>query len=333
QVLKSYNVQKDIIKIVVEAIKKHNIKNKIDEPYSELIKDADALAHYEEGILSDEDAYEWARIKATEMVGVTVSFSETEKWIEAFETHFTDFIESWNLDAFDSDPLKWIHSTRIKIRKVRSLIQLFSKSGMGNRYNEVDKRLKRAFKLLAEARMVHVMMVNQETLSDLVNHKSLEPILDEKLKRIRKDVPKITFDRSRIEIPYVTAFEEVIKKELNLYFEKASRLDFDDVKQVHKVRILGKTVKDWFAMGLIHSTHTDLVDAVEVLHKQLGTFNDLHDIMALAQFETYFDKKKVKQAAELTQKKSMESLFVFKLMKRKTKNKTVVYPSIMFAES
>ena len=332
EILKHFGVQNETIKVVSRAIKNHSHKEKIDDEYSELIKDADALAHRQERILCEDDVYELARIKAIVIGNISLEISEADLWFEALESLYIDFVETWTLNAFDAEPSKWVHATRVKIRKIRSLILLFSKSGMGDHYDKIDKKLKRAFKMLAEARMIHVMMLRQEALSDKHQQKSLESELNGKFEHIRKSMVKISFDKSMIDMPYAYDFEDVIAKTFRQYMNKVTKLDFEDVKGVHKTRVIGKSLKDWFDMGLIRVSTVELVDAVEMVHRYLGEFNDLNDILNLPHMGTYFDKSKVKKELAFKQEKSKASVFLFELMNRKTKDKATRDSSIILDE-
>ena len=331
--LKESGMNNDAIKVISDAIKKHSVKSQIGSDYEELIKDADALAHRDEGIIGDgvKDLIELARINVIEKGDVSIGVADAQSWINAFNQLSETLSTEWHLDAFEIDPNKWVHATRITIRKLRELIWLYQKSGGKSALGDYDKDLRKAFKSLSNARMTHVMMLAQ---SEMKEYQSLELILAEAFENVKDSIRKLSFEPKQIEVTsdFEGAYAFWIEKAFVQFVKSMWKMDVDDVKAVHKARLKGKRFKDWFAMALITSSDSILEEGFARIHKSFGILNDLYDMSTFFHSKKYFDKAWIKSEMEKAKDLCLASAFLFKLYNRKSKENATHYPVVNFED-
>lgn len=331
--LKESGMNDDAIKVVSNAIRKHSIKSQIGSDYEELIKDADALAHCDEGILGDsvKDLFESARINVIEKGDVSIAIADAQNWINTFNLLSETLSNVWQMDAFENDPNKWVHSTRILIRQLRGLIWLYHKSNGQRSISDYDKALKKAFNHLSNARMIHVMMLSQ---NEMKGYQSLETMLVDALESVKKAIMMLSFDPKQIEVTsnFEDSYVYWIRKAFNQFIKLMTDLDSDEIKSVHQARLKGKRFKDWFAMSLITSSDSIVDDGLARIHKSFGRLNDLYDMSAFSHSSRYFDKVWLKSEMEKSRDLCLANAFLFKLYNRKSKENATHYPSIIFEE-
>ena len=126
--------------IIASAIKKHNIKAKCHGFYDELIKDADACAHQDEGLLEEENPIESYRVLISNMDELSIVVAPFEAWREQYESHRKIFLKNMmDVNLFKDDSRHWIHEQRKNIRKLRSMIWYLKLGASENKFDTLDE--------------------------------------------------------------------------------------------------------------------------------------------------------------------------------------------------
>lgn len=330
KLLREYD-RDDEAKVIMRAIEKHSAKNRVGSNYVELIRDADALAHRDELILTDrlKDEYEWSRVHVVDNGDITLTLVEPQLWIDAFNQLSEALSEYWCIESLDLDAREWVHKARIMIRRIRSFIWLYEKADGNDSMKDYDKTLKEVFKSLSRARMLHVIGAKQKEMG---HHQTLDVQLEEALVNIRHKIEHIKIEPRRIEVSsaFASSYDVWVKKAFNRFMKRASMVEFDDIKSIHKARLDGKVMKDWLAMALVESSHEFFVDRIDDMHHSFGVLNDYYDMIDLPHSGRYFNKEKVLVEIEKLTEICEARLFIFKLYNRKSKENAWHYPSVNF---
>ncbi len=332
--------------MIVSAIKKHNLKSKCHGVYEELIKDADALAHQDEGLIDDDNPVETYRVVISNMEALSITVAPFEAWRDQFEVHRVSFLKNMNtLSLLKTDSRNWIHEQRKNIRKLRSIIWYLKVDDLKEHelkehdaLSEVDRLLKGFFSELSEARMYQVQI---DLLKTMQNHQSAltseekQRILEEKLTHalalIENRLIKGNYDtlihlmNESIDMDASYFEDRVVNQKRWLsafasYQDKAIEINPKKLKPLHKLRIRGKNFKYMCSLGLIQFSQPFIVTVIEQLHDQIGALNDLGDIRDMNDWQTFYDASLVEAETKRLQKLCKSRLFFFVKLNQMIKN-------------
>ncbi len=308
KLLKDSEFSDDEKAIICDAILHHNEKNKIHNEYDELIKDADSLAHRDDGILKEDNKYEQYRIIASESESVEMTFAPVSEWITAYREHVVMLRESYlNKEKRDNHPDEWVHEIRTGTRKLRTILKFLAPTE-----KKIQKKLDKWALEMSEARFLHVATLKADSLSPKVNKKlnGLYKELGSKLsqKKIDKRIEQLNIEFDH---------EKIISDSLSRY----ERLIMDVTpKNMHKLRVKGKSIKYLTQMELTELSPSELVDAVLRLHDLLGDYNDFLEMA------DYFKESRFKgEAKKLMDLIQMEIFLIRKIILCCTTTKNVRY--------
>lgn len=271
RILRGFGLDEEEIEIIVRAISYHSQKNKVHDPYSELIKDADALAHEQDHLALDE--YETFRVHHAFELAMHVEPLEVDI-VRIYES----LLEKCN-DYLKTAPSgKMVHDFRICLRKMRTILWLIHES-QANTPNEPKKAIKRLFSILEKARDLHVFkkFLKQHEIDYTAVARDIEEayvILKEAL-AVEKPliIPEYFSSLETDKLDYKKVFDTYL---ILLRKEEPGQ------KDLHKLRKEGKKIKYLYEMGLVKYNDFDY-DLLCDLHKQLGMINDLYNFKVLSQ--------------------------------------------------
>jgi hypothetical protein len=328
-----------IQKIIASAIKKHNLKSKCHGVYSELIKDADALAHQDEALIEDDHSAEAYRVLISNMHELSITVAPYEVWFEQFEDHRKAFLKNMlDLALFKEDSRHWIHEQRKNIRKLRSIIWYLKTENLADTFDALDALLKGFFSELSEPRMYQVQIDHLKTMpntqSDL-SHDAKQERLDGKLNHALALIES-RFNHGDFET-LIEAMNKTLSMEANrfedrevnrkrwisafiAYIDKAIKTSPDKIKPLHKMRIRGKNFKYMSSLGLIQFSTKTIVTVIDQFHDEIGALNDLADIKDMDQWQTFFDATMVDSEIMRLQKLCKNRLFFFEKLNQMIKN-------------
>jgi hypothetical protein len=294
--------------IICDAIEHHNEKDSIHEEYAELIKDADSMAHKDDGILSDDDRFEHLRILASECGQLAMTYAPVSDWIRAYREH-VEILKSvyLNSEKRSDHPDEWVHEIRTETRKLRTMLALLSPSEQ-----KVQKKLKKWALEMTEARFLHVASLKSERLSPKVSkkltrlYKELEMKLDEKKVLKRMKMLNIQFGSEKIVSDALSGYEDLVMNATP--------------KRMHKLRVKGKAFKYLTQLGLMEFSPQEMLDAIMRLHDLLGDYNDY---MEMADY--FKDSSYKNDAKKLLEEIQIEIFFIRKIILCCTTTKNVRY--------
>ena len=316
----------DDIKMVQRAIKNHSHKHRLDDEYSELIKDADTLAHMDEKLLIEKDDPEFFRYRALKSSVKIDQVAPVHNWIRAFEKLSGDLAHSWRLGFTDGLEIEWVHHMRTTTRKLRSILVVlrelgafFSEVTVIQKLNEYEANLVKVLKHLENARRLAVLMsldgydISQNKLNILYLEElnKLQYLVESEKELIV--CPVFSFELTETE-KWQKNCQNTINQIINKYILSASKLKINNIKKIHKVRILGKQLKYLFDLGLIENTNDHLNKMVCGYHDLAGEIHDLEDAIEFKHAKHYFDTELLQLRQANAQEHLERYLLYFKLI-------------------
>lgn len=349
--------KKDINR-VLRAIENHSKKQLIEDDYSELIKDADTLAHVDENLLVESNDSEYIRYRALMSKCSINCVAPLHKWIGTFEKLSGSLLHLWECGFHEGNEIEWVHQVRTTTRKLRSILmvfraleQYFVDATFVQKIDAYEKNLVKVLKLFENARGLAVMLALE---AHRYHHKDLKRIYQNELNRLEKlmnreddrdclhenlsvDSSAIFLDNTlatppEIELHSTLTFEctdyegwqknceSTINRQLKKYILAAAEVNGKSIKKIHKVRIQGKQIKYLFELGLIENTNEHLSKMVTVFHEISGEIHDITDALAFKHAKRYFDVKQLKhkQATDLENLKKY--VFYFEKVSKQIKS-------------
>ncbi len=313
--------------LITTAIKKHNKKAKCHGVYDELIKDADALAHQDEGLLDEGNQVEAYRATMSNLLELSVVVAPLEVWREQFESHRATFLHNMmHFDLFKEDTRQWIHEQRKNVRKLRSMIWYLN---LGNQFDALDVVLKDFFGDLSEARMCQVQIDYLKTMPNIHNSLTLEEMVQMFEDRLSLAIALI---ERRLTNGHYNTLIDIINQAIDIdakkfddpainqdrwlsafaaYVAKAAETDPKKIKDLHKMRIRGKNFKYMMNLELIQFSSQAIETVIGHLHDQIGILNDLSDIKNMKQWQSFYEVSKVDSEIDRIQKLCNNTLFFF----------------------
>lgn len=275
------DLSKATINTVCSAILHHNQKSKIHEPYDELIKDADSLAHQDEFGYPTDKEYERIRIELIGQKETQFSIvSEVE--IATLFSRYCDHLIAL-LETPPKDFNHWVHEVRVTIRKIGALLY-FSENGGLKR--DTNLALKPIFKKLSKSRMLYVVSRNLSTQEafpllkeDLGTALEAEnTLLKAYLKdHLNSDFITILKNQLNGNEYYLNFDSNLFLKLVKSYIKRLNFTEMNDVHALHQLRIEGKHLKYILGSGMVQLSDSTLQDTILTLHDLLGDLNDISD--------------------------------------------------------
>lgn len=305
--------------MICKAIKRHNQKSKIHGVYDEVIKDADSLAHQDEGLIGEQDITESYRARIAMCKGIEFQVAPTEKWqAEALQClrQIEEMIKDETL--YLNSPDQWVHSIRVTVRKMRSIIGLIEsvqKKSVTKRLRQFDNGLKEISKTLAETRFLQIACIKIGEANPLhkeLNDRLLQCYRTLENKNILLDhiEPTALYISMLSEMQYEPAcMEKQVYKLITNYIKKADEVSLDNAKELHQLRIQGKKIKYLCQLELVAIEPEIFVNAVSSLHRLIGKYHDIVEIHLLLKASPF------KNELELLKKEIWAECFLLKLIK------------------
>lgn len=192
RLLNYYDLEKEEIRLIANAIEHHSMKHLIHDDYSELIKDADAMAHeYEREHMDDYERFRANRALEEVRFDVTIDADHVVGKL------------ALKIDRLLSRPLdeKTINDLYINLYRVKSLLWLIEHYGVDDETKELKKRVMMLYDKTRAAWLMYEV-VNEErqceealeqAIEDLRVFKTSIPILNlscmtEPLRKTKIDV-------------------------------------------------------------------------------------------------------------------------------------------------
>lgn len=319
--------QKKEMKIVLRAIKNHSKKDQIDDVYSELIKDADTLAHIDEQLKVDVNGYEFTRYLALKSHIQLDQVASIHDWVRIFFKLNGHLNVLWNEGFSTESQDEWVHQVRTTTRKLRSIITIFSKTeyyfdepSFKSILKEYETKLKQILKHLEAARRLAVF-INMEAYD--VQKKKLDTLYQIELEHIKKLLKDDTIELDRtLKLSFncidteqwIKSCNGIINQQIVRYIKRVSKLELENDEKIHFVRVKGKQLKYLFELGLISNANKHLYDMIKEFHDISGELHDLKDAMNYKHSAHYFDTKTLEKKQKNDLIRLKKTIFYFKLV-------------------
>ncbi len=298
KILQKISIEKDIVETITTAIYNHRRKHRIDDDYSELIKDADSLAHQIE-FSGNIDSFEALRCQLAFQQECQSKFDQkadvrrrlVEVWVE-FSAQIKRAIEG-DIDA------DLVHDTRINIRRIRAILKIVKYDSL--KIFEIE--LKRIFECYSAPREAYVLIRQIETFGEI-------PWLEAQLKRIHEEM-LINLRTSIILLNDELVFESLdrqLEKILNdgdfdaqesdggvaRYREAVQKVKLKEIETLHRMRIRGKTVKYLVQLELF-TMDQDCFKLVKHMHAAIGQLHDIDVNRVLLTRDKYMNNRQLSE--------------------------------------
>lgn len=292
---KDGNLSDKKIKVVSKAILTHSKKKNIGSKYSELIKDADSLAHHKEDLIAEENWAELYRVKACKIKDISVETAPISAWYDNWKNNLSFLAE--NPDSTDAYSPSWVHKKRVAIRQLKIINWYFIKLNKNNKkiLKELNTILNIYFKSLENPRKYFVL---KKVLTDLdQDSKALDIKLEEDLNSSTKEIRIILSDNTIIDklndilkradeeitLPSDKAISKYNKdriwtKKLKKFIDIVSSSGTGSIDDLHHARIQGKRFKYMADLKLISISSKYLYKSIVHFHKTIGALHDIDDL-------------------------------------------------------
>jgi len=257
----------DQVEAVATAIKNHMHKKRIEDPYSELIKDADSLAHARE--FTELPWAEVARIQMAYADKITIKGTMVN-----LREILSDVVKRINLQLEVSDLcVKAVHQLRVDLRIAETLIW-WVKSDENLELEAFYNQIKVAFMRYEKLRAYQVYKKLFVSMGQLELGEIMSRLIDN-VKNELAQGPVI-----RINLPELGNYYTSQEKSDILIKKIKKRLEQIEVKSgasLHQFRVFNKRVMYLSKTGIIEVSPV-LLDSVIRLHDALGDLNDLRGL-------------------------------------------------------
>ena len=296
KMLEQLSFDKDTIKIVSTAIGNHRRKNKIDDAYSELIKDADCLSHnFEFGGNIDEE--EKLRCKIAAKWECLLLCADGKRIVETLLKEWEALERQLERVCSNDVDDELVHETRIRIRKIRAIL----KTMKSIKIKPLEEKLKKLFEKYSDLRECHVLRkyvneigkldwlekrldnIHEDMLAELVREVGALNESD-KINKMKKMLLNIL---ENVDLQFI-ASENVMRN----YGDSVRLAEIDDVESLHRMRIRGKTVK-YLAMLGIFTMDMECLRLVKNMHSEIGILHDINVNRNLLKETRYVGEKKL----------------------------------------
>lgn len=270
RLLEPYELSPELVGTITRAIKNHTKKDRVDDDYSELIKDADALAHDAEAVDLAEKPMEAFRIKSMQKLSFGFGIEagiDLEGIVDAQQLRIRQLIS----DTIDAGVLtqERAHELRVETRTYGALMDSI----------EVPEGLELLFKQAGKARNLKILM------NGMMNAGASEHILEH-----LKEQEMNALDKTFQELPETLTILESIRPDMfeleslmemtpvelgKDYMNALKEVDMTDSNSLHMLRILGKRYRSLMKLGIIGMLDDEDALLLEDLHDILGKLQDI----------------------------------------------------------
>ena len=281
--LEGYGVELSRSALICDGIASHSKKKRIQGPYHELIKDADALAHKIEGF--DLGWYEEIRCHYAFDLKPTCEWTYSTSLAGAGKMAIAKLTACFNDLEDGKITHEWVHDIRVAIRQIRVLCWLLGNSGQEvhvKKLEGVERVFKSIFKDFEQAREGYIYYEFVKPYIKKNQVKCLKETLKIQYKKLYKKYRGFSlYDKFPSEIQDFYLLLDNIRRPqisasfvLDRYFNQLKRTSHRDSNSLHRLRICGKTLK--YLRGLdIVVFDDDIYSQIKVLHDALGRIHDL----------------------------------------------------------
>jgi HD superfamily phosphodiesterase len=273
--LTEYQMDADTIELITTSISVHNKKKKIHDPYSELIKDADSIAHLEE-FGGDISPYEFVR--AGDALLKPLSFDlnkdmDINKSVKKRVKLIKELVRDMSsMDISD----KRVHDFRVLTRRIRAMLWLCK----GKKWEKTEKRynvmLRDSFKMFERARELAVLNILMKDLGlSKEERMPVKKMLEAEKEYLRGQLPAIYKVIDAHKIPGLKVTQKMSKKKILFYRDTLLAVNTDDIETLHQFRILGKKFKYLLEEDVFISREPVDYQMIVDMHELIGDLNDL----------------------------------------------------------
>ena len=297
--------------VVFTAIQNHNKKNKVQDEYSEMIKDADCMSHSSELIDFEDKPFETVRAKGAfhnlfrPLVNMNLDRGEVlRNEIDSLKLILVK-IANGEVDE------KTVHSARIAIRRSRSLLWLVESEIPQDTIellHELDISLKNVFRTLENARQIYVL---HRCFPESEKIKSRLETTYEKLPRAIRNhftdevLIESTWIAKKIFAEHVPDEKHEIKRIKKIGKSSMKAKDFDSI---HDLRISAKRLRYLRELGVIGFEDVFM----DVLLDAQSVFGRYRDDRLNRKLLKKFDKDMLRSVKKRVRKKEL-SVMVFRM--------------------
>ena len=301
KILSEQKVSQKVNKGISRDISQHSKKSVIGNPYEELLKDADSLAHQDE--LGDQALSRVEKIRCDlamyngRKLFTFVDLNQLGKEkIQKKIIKIKDSLSQGDENFFQKES---IHLFRIDINKIRTLVWILNKAETkkSDTFKNLGTQLKKLYHSNAYLRQLHVFLSiipKEEKWSPLRDFIKEQIIKEQKIlnvKKWRQIFSKIQISENTIisKKDYKLSIEELLA-DMRELTKSANTFEMD---RLHKLRICAKKFKYLQELGILE---IELIfsKALSELHEAIG---DYHDTVELV---NYLESEKVKKQIENT---------------------------------
>ena len=264
-------------KLICRAIARHNLKDRCDGPYDEMIKDADSLAHHLEGIIHKQSE-QW-RVEMCQAKEVKLQVMPSIQWHAALLLEGQKLQQHLSHHAlYMEKPDLWVHQTRLSIRKIRSIAWVYNQE-----LKQRVKPIKDIANQLAKARFYHIALTMLPKNAP-ERHRLSRKLAREHKKNENNNNEHKTFINLADDFFKWKAKEDLVdcegsldamcQKALETYLSTAKTADLEDQEAIHALRIQGKRLITWIDCGLVILSPEILSTTIHDLHHHIGKYRD-----------------------------------------------------------
>lgn len=286
-------------RIICHAIFSHSNKKTIHDPYDELIKDADSIAHLHE-FPDSIGKYEKARAHFSKLSPLNFNLSSPENIISIYSQKIAQIYQYFSKKNFTEED---VHQMRLLIRSIQIFLKLIQEFDESKKYLELNNLLRNMFKSLEESRKLTVFKKELQSLG--IEGNKLKPIKKDIKRHNNLALDKINLSKKEIstlfeEFKFETIDEQdlsrVFKQSLSLYKKQLALVDTTSIKDIHNLRIQGKMLKYLIDDGVVQivssSEEQEYSDyqLISGLHRCIGSLHDISEDEIL--YKNYYKHKK-----------------------------------------
>ncbi|MFO7611359.1 MAG: CHAD domain-containing protein [Clostridia bacterium] len=272
-------------KIIIRAIGNHNRKGRVNDKYSELIKDADSISAFDGGGISAQRTFEYIRCKYADSVKVEVIENPKADMAGSIKSSMANILINLTDLKNSETPYRLIHEIRTDIRKTRSVLWYMKnnpKAGKSGTFDRLDSGLNEIaedYDRLRELQVFRKGIKGMDGCAELYTYldkqrkNEWKRILNKKLRSHIKLADELQKNVERLKNPaegLMPAGNEYLKK-----LKKAmEEVNDDDVESMHRLRIACKKFIYLEEAGILSFSKPEIKDLLISINRNLGIIND-----------------------------------------------------------
>ena len=294
EILQERSLKEKLIDKICKTIKNHSNKILVDQPYDELLKDADSLAH------RDEVGYEGLRWMEQIRCDYAYETCHNQRLFSIKLPEMNPLIlekvielqEKLSLEQKEMFQKNNVHRIRILSNQLRTLCCVIESQNLGesDKLSDLHKIVQKIYRKTAKLRESQVYLgILPETLDWMEERRFLKNLIKtEETKIYQKNRCKKLGDVSSLLIqnPELENVQWFVNQLILTIQKKMRYLDSDDINYIHKIRIIGKKLLYLYEVGLLEM-NPNFLEVLQSLHGEIGTN---HDLLAVNQL--FFKKNR-----------------------------------------